>query len=62
AGWYQPLFRFVEANDIKIISYINSNWDIMPMYAGQNWGDARIEEDEYIKKAWLDKVGEGNNW
>ena len=58
AGWYQPMFRFVEQNDIKIISYINSHWDVMLMFAEDQWGDARVEVDEFVKEKWLGKVNE----
>ncbi|MCA9399400.1 MAG: hypothetical protein KC684_08410 [Candidatus Omnitrophica bacterium] len=56
--WFQPFFRFVETNDVKIISYINSHWETMPMWVGQGWGDARIEAYEGVKQLWLEKMKE----
>lgn len=52
--WFNHVFRFIEQNNIAGFSYINSNWDVMPMYEGQGWGDARIETDKEIEKLWLD--------
>ncbi len=56
AAWYHLVFRLMAQHDIKAISYINSQWETQPMWAGQGWGDARIEANEYIKGKWLDEI------
>jgi len=54
--WFQPFFDFVSENNIKAVSYINSNWGEHPMWKGQGWQDARIQVDEICKKKWLDEI------
>ncbi len=51
-AWYKRFFAFVEANDVKMVSYINSNWEAQPMWIGQNWGDARVQANAFVKNAW----------
>jgi hypothetical protein len=63
--WFQPFFRFVDKNDIRIISYINSHWDAMPMWQEIKWGDARIEAHDNVRAQWLNKMKEDRfrfNW
>jgi beta-mannanase len=54
--WYARLFDFAKANDVKIICYINWNWEEIPMFKGQGWGNARIEDNDFIKQKWLERV------
>lgn len=52
--WYSKLFDAIYSNDrIKALAYINANWDAQPMWAGQGWGDSRIEVSEYVEEQWL---------
>lgn len=46
--WYLPVLRFIEEHDIRLFSYINSNWDTQPMWQGEKWGDSRIEGMVYF--------------
>lgn len=46
--WFVPVLAFIERHDVRIWSYINCNWDALPMWAvahapGVYWGDSRIE-------------------
>jgi hypothetical protein len=54
--WFRDFFKFVQANDIKAISYINSNWEEMSMWQGQGWGNARVQDDKTILSLWLEEI------
>jgi beta-mannanase len=57
--WYKRFFEFVRRHDVRVISYINAHWDAQPMFRGQGWGDARIQQSEYILGEWRKEVGQG---
>lgn len=42
-GWYSALLQYVEENDVKALSYINMDWEALPGWSGQGWGDTRIQ-------------------
>ncbi len=61
--WHQPTLNFLEKNTdvIRSICYINTHWDIQPMwspdtdtgnYQGLYWGDSRIEVDARLAELW----------
>lgn len=59
ANFYQPLFDYIDQNGdvIKYFHYINANWSDYSLQwqwtsENQYWGDARIQEDQTIKKLW----------
>ena len=54
--WFNHVFRFINKNNIQTFCYINSNWDVLPMYKEQHWGDARVEKDQEVMKLWLEEV------
>ncbi|MDD3374328.1 MAG: glycosyl hydrolase [Candidatus Omnitrophica bacterium] len=56
--WYQRLFDFVDQNNIAMICYINWDWEKIPMFKGQGWGNGQIQDNEIIKNKWLDKIFE----
>lgn len=46
--WFQPVLQFIKTFDIRIWSYINCNWDSLPMWEskhapGIHWGDSRVQ-------------------
>lgn len=46
--WFIPVLGIIEKYDIRMWSYINCDWDALPMWAvnhapGVHWGDSRIE-------------------
>jgi hypothetical protein len=51
-GWYQGIFDFIVAHDVKMFSYINANWDAQPLWAGQGWGDTRVQTNPYVLEKW----------
>ncbi len=60
-AWFVPFFEHVHKNSdvIKAVAYINANWDVQPMWAGQDWGDSRVQSNTYIKKKWLEEITNG---
>lgn len=54
--WYQKLFDFISARDVRILCYINWDWEKFPMFKGQGWGNGRVEENRFIKRQWLEHV------
>ncbi len=54
--WFKHIFRFIDENNVEAFCYINSNWDIMPMFKGQGWGDDRIEKFPEVKALWLNEI------
>ncbi len=56
-SWFQRVFDEIYENDrIKAFCYINANWDVQTMWAGQGWGDSRVQQDEYIKEKWETEI------
>jgi len=56
--WFNHIFHFIENQNIEAFCYIDSNWDVMPMYQGQHLGDARIEEDPETKYLWINEINQ----
>ena len=58
--WYEPYFAHIEKHldVIRAVSYINCNWDVQPMWKGQNWGDTRLQGSGYLREKWLEKLAE----
>ena len=54
--WYRDFFKYVSDNDIKAISYINSNWDKLPMWKDWGWKDARVQANEEVKALWIEEI------
>ena len=54
--WFRPFFDFVIEKDVKVVCYINSNWEAQQMWKGQGWQDARVQANEIIKKRWLNEI------
>ncbi len=57
--WFRHYFDFINENDVKIVCYINSDWNSYPLFQAQNWGDARLQKDPEIKALWLQEIGKG---
>jgi len=56
--WFRHIFQFIKEKNVEAFCYINSNWDIMPMYKGQHWGDSRVEKYPEIKDLWLKEINQ----
>ena len=55
-AWFVPYFRFVRAHDVQAISYINWEWETIPMFKAQGWEDARLQASEVVKAHWLQEM------
>jgi len=54
--WFRPLFKFIEKNNVKMLCYINADWDSLPMFAAEKWKDSRVQTNDEIKKIWLEET------
>jgi hypothetical protein len=54
--WYQPVADWIAAHDVRAWSYINANWDAQSQWAGQGWGDSRVEANAALKARWLAEI------
>ena len=54
--WIKKLFNYIKNNDVKFLSYINVNWDSLPLFEAQKWGDARLQKSPVLMKEWLNQV------
>jgi len=57
--WFKHYFDFINNEDVKIVSYINSDWDAYPQFQSLHWGDARIQIDPEVKKMWIKETRMG---
>lgn len=57
-SWFQPMFDYIEANKdvIKALAYINQNWDIQPLWQGQNWGNTRVQDNPIVLEKWINEM------
>ncbi len=64
--WYKPFFEFIEKNKqtIKVVAYINQDWDKQPTWAvpnsGTYWGDSRLQTNDKISIWWTEMIT--NTW
>jgi hypothetical protein len=64
--WYKPFFEYIEKykQTIKVVAYINQNWDEQPMWSlpksGFYWGDSRIQTNDKISIWWSEMIN--NTW
>jgi len=56
--WMKKLFEFMKDNNIQFLSYINVDWDSLPMFAKMKWGDARLEKTPALMEEWLRRIKE----
>lgn len=54
--WFKGFFETIDKYNIAAVCYINSNWDVMPMWKGQGWGDSRVEANSFVKEKWLKEI------
>jgi Ca-dependent carbohydrate-binding module xylan-binding len=59
ATWYNDYFAWINQNDVRIVTYINANWNAQALWSsgGQGyWGDSRVEANPAIKTLWTSAV------
>lgn len=52
-NWFVPCLDLIRKHHIQMWCYINTDWDSQSIFAGQGWGDSRIERNAFIKSNWL---------
>lgn len=53
--WFEPFFRFMDNHpNIKAFNYINLDWTTIDRW--RDWGDARLEINEYIRDHWIEEI------
>lgn len=60
-GWFTTVLHFIDRFDVKIWTYINCDWDRLPMWKknhapGKHWGDSRLQVHTDIAKHWREEV------
>ena len=59
--WMSKLFNYVNEYHVKVLSYINVNWDQLPLFASQQWGDGRLQKDPVLFQKWLKDISNEND-
>ncbi len=54
--WFVPLFDYIHNKNIKAVSYINCNWDILTETIGWGWGDTRVQQFPLIQERWTNEI------
>ncbi|MCP8900060.1 hypothetical protein [Gilvimarinus xylanilyticus] len=56
-SWYRPVFDHLEQHSdiIGVFAYINADWDSQVLWAGEGWGDTRIQENDWIRALWQEE-------
>ncbi|MFA5087919.1 MAG: glycosyl hydrolase [Candidatus Omnitrophota bacterium] len=54
--WVRKLFEYIDESGVSFLSYINVDWDNLELFAGEKWGDARLEREEILMKEFLARV------
>lgn len=57
--WFRHYFDFIHEVDVKVVCYINSDWNSYPLFQAMRWGDGRIQKDPEIKEMWLQEMKNG---
>lgn len=55
-AWFVKMFKFAAKKNARIISYINTDWERARIFAGQGWGDSRIETSPEVLAKWKEQV------
>lgn len=76
-GWFASFFGYVYQNRdvIRAVAYINANWASQPMWhcapseipkrdtcGAGNWGDSRVQANDYILGKWLEQIHNEKVW
>ena len=57
--WFKHYFEFIDHYDIKVVSYINSDWQSYGLFKTMGWGDTRVEVDPAIQEMWERRMRHG---
>ncbi|MBF0388009.1 MAG: hypothetical protein HQL20_09190 [Candidatus Omnitrophica bacterium] len=56
--WIKKLFSYIKNNDVRFLSYINVNWDDLPLFQTQHWGDARLQNNPVLLGEFLHNIAQ----
>jgi len=54
--WVKKLFEYIRKNNVKYLSYINVDWDALPLFMSYKYGDARLQNEPALMKEWVKQV------
>jgi hypothetical protein len=54
--WFEGVFSFIRSKGVKAFCYIGCDWEKIPMFAGQGWGDARVQADPVVRRNWEKEI------
>lgn len=54
--WFEPYFKFITDEKVQIVCYIDYDWESIPMFRGQGWEDARVQDNAYVKEKWIEEI------
>jgi hypothetical protein len=57
--WYNDYFAWINQRNVRIVTYINANWQAQSMWASGTsgyWGDSRVEANAAVKNNWISKT------
>jgi len=57
--WFKHFFDFINEEGIKVVCYINCNWDTYPIFTSMNWGDSQVQDDQEILLRWRKQIKNG---
>ncbi len=57
-GWIKKLFEYIKFNNVKFLSYINVNWDMLPLFKADEYGDARLLKDPILIEEWVKEINQ----
>ena len=55
--WFVNFFSFVYEKNIKAISFINEDWNRVPIEGIEDWEDARLYNNRQVADAWFEETG-----
>ncbi|MFH0878367.1 MAG: glycosyl hydrolase, partial [Lentisphaerota bacterium] len=61
-SWFTRVFSYIQEQDVRALSYINCNWDEIPMFSSMGWGDSRVQSDPYVQAHWMQTITNGSFW
>ncbi len=58
--WFDRFFDWIQKNDVRVIAYINTDWNSQKMYTEpmttDYWGSSRVQDNLKIKEMWQNKL------
>ncbi|MCL2061614.1 MAG: glycoside hydrolase family 26 protein [Firmicutes bacterium] len=62
-GFFTTLLNHIKQNiqTIRAVAYINQDWDNQPMWAGQGWGNSKLQANAYIRAQWEAEIVGANS-